>query len=53
MKQAGKGKADFSVIIGSNELEKGAAMVKNMAEGTQEEIPFADVADYISKAEHK
>ncbi len=53
MKQAGKVKADFSVIIGSNELEKGAAMVKNMAEGTQEEIPFVDVADYISKAEHK
>lgn len=52
MKQAGKIKADFTVIIGSNELESGKAMVKNMAEGSQEEIAFADVADYISNKEH-
>ena len=52
MKQAGKIKADFTVIIGSNELESGKAMVKNMAEGSQEEIAFADVAEYIAKKEH-
>lgn len=51
MKQAGKTKADFTVIIGSNELASGKAMVKNMAEGTQEEIPFAEVAGYIAKFE--
>lgn len=52
MKQAGKLDSQFTVIIGSNELEKGAAAVKNMADGTQEDIPFAEVAGYISKEEH-
>ena len=52
MKQAGKLDSQFTVIIGSNELEKGAAAVKNMADGTQEDIPFAEVACYISKEEH-
>lgn len=52
MKQAGKLDSQFTVIIGSNELEKGAAAVKNMADGTQEDISFAEVAGYISKEEH-
>lgn len=52
MKQAGKLDSQFTVIIGSNELEKGAAAVKNMADGTQKDIPFVEVADYISKEEH-
>lgn len=52
MKQAGKLDSQFTVIIGSNELEKGAAAVKNMADGTQEDIPFAEVAGCISKEEH-
>lgn len=52
MKQAGKLDSQFTVIIGSNELEKGAAAVKNMADGTQRDIPFAEVAGYISKEEH-
>ncbi len=52
MKQAAKLDSQFTVIIGSNELEKGAAAVKNMADGTQKDIPFAEVAGYISKEEH-
>lgn len=52
MKQAGKLDSQFTVIIGSNEMEKGAAAVKNMADGTQKDIPFAEVAGYISKEEH-
>lgn len=52
MKQAGKLDSQFTVIIGSNELEKGAAAVRNMADGTQKDIPFAEVAGYISKEEH-
>ena len=52
MKQAGKLDSQFTVIIGSNELEKGAAAVKNMADGTQKDIPFVEVAGYISKEEH-
>ena len=52
MKQAGKLASPFTVIIGSNELEKGAAAVKNMDTGTQQDIPFADIAGYIAKEEH-
>lgn len=52
MKQAGKLASQFTVIIGSNELEKGAAAVKNMDTGTQQDIPFADIAGYIAKEEH-
>ena len=33
-------------------MEKGAAAVKNMDTGTQQDIPFADIAGYIAKEEH-
>ena len=52
MKQAGRMKAVYTVIIGSNELEKGRAVVKTMETGIQQEIPFAEVADYIDKEEN-
>lgn len=47
MKQAGKLNALFTVIIGSNEIESGKAVVKNMESGTQEEVPFDQVVNYI------
>ena len=53
MKQAGRLQAQFTVIIGSNELEKGTAAVKNMAEGTQEDVPFAEVALRIVDSDKK
>lgn len=49
MKQSGKLKSSFTVIIGNDELESGSAVVKNMAEGTQENIPFEQVVNYIVK----
>lgn len=49
MKQSGKLKSSFTVIIGNDELESGRAVVKNMAEGTQENIPFEQVVNYIVK----
>ncbi len=49
MKQAGKSGADYTVIIGSDELTKGAAAVKSMAEGTQAEISLSDVSSYIEQ----
>ena len=52
MKQSGKMGSQFTVIIGSNELEKGAAAVKNMADGSQKDIPFGEVASYIAKEEN-
>mgnify|MGYP000688206698 CR=1 FL=1 len=48
MKQAGKMNVAYTVIIGSEELQKGVAVVKNMKEGNQESIPFKDVTDFIS-----
>lgn len=51
MKQSGKLKSQFTVIIGSNEMEEGNASVKDMDEGTQESIPFVEVADYIINKE--
>ena len=50
MKQAGKSKADFAIIIGSNELEEKAATVKNMNNGEQKQVPFDNVAEYIPSA---
>lgn len=51
MKQAGKSGADYTVIIGSDELAEGAAQVKIMADGTQKKFSFKDVSRYI--AEHE
>lgn len=43
MKQAGKSGARFAVIIGGDELARGAATVRDMARASQEEMPLADV----------
>jgi histidyl-tRNA synthetase len=45
--QAGSLDASFAVIIGENELKEGSAMVKDMNEGSQEKVPFADVVEYL------
>lgn len=51
MKQAGKTGADYTVIIGSDELDRQEASVKSMAEGTQDSVPFDNVAAYVEKKE--
>jgi histidyl-tRNA synthetase len=48
MKHAGKYGAAYTVIIGSNELEKGEAVVKDMASSEQVNVPFAEAADYVA-----
>lgn len=53
MKQAGKSGADYTVIIGSDELAKGKAAVKSMAEGSQADISFDEVSSYIEAKEAK
>lgn len=53
MKQAGKSGADYTVIIGSDELAKGKAAVKSMAEGSQADISFDEVSSYIEAQEAK
>lgn len=46
-KKANKANAAYTVVIGSDELEKGVAQVKNMDEGEQQEVSFDKLADYL------
>jgi histidyl-tRNA synthetase len=39
----------YVAIIGAQEKEKGVAQLKNMAERTQEEVPFAEIAGKIAQ----
>ena len=50
MKQAGKNNAEYTVIIGANEMEKKEAAVKNMENGKQQDIPFLKVSDFITES---
>lgn len=49
MRTANALKVKFTVIVGESEIANQVAVVKNMAEGTQQEIPFADLAETLSK----
>lgn len=46
-KLADKMKAQFVVVIGESELASGKATVKNLQNGEQIEVPFAELADSI------
>jgi len=48
MKYAGKTGARFVVIIGTEELERGAALVRDMSSGNQETVVFEDIAGYLA-----
>lgn len=50
MKQANKLEAAYTVIIGDEEVRKGTALIRTMAEGTQEEVPAEQVSERIVKA---
>ena len=51
MKNAGAGGARWACILGPEELAKGCAAVRNMEEGSQTEVPLAQVPDYIREHE--
>ena len=50
MKSADRCGAKFAVIIGSNEVEKSAAALKNLKTGEQKEVAFAALAATIKAA---
>lgn len=50
MKYAGKQNSRFVVILGENEIQNGVAAVKNMAEGTQENVPLDQIITHIRRA---
>lgn len=43
MKRADKSKARYTVIIGGTEVDKGVAVLKDMAAHTQKEVPFKEL----------
>ena len=49
-KYADKIGAEYVGVVGSDELEKGIVKLKKMADGTEEEVSFADIKDFIAKA---
>lgn len=53
MKYAGKSSVPFVAILGDNELKKETVVLKDMADGSQEEIPLAGLAAEIIKRRNK
>lgn len=49
MRRASKFNARFALIIGENELASGVAQLKNMDQGTQQEVPLADIETNVGK----
>ena len=47
MKRANKQNAGFAVLLGEDELARSVAMVKNLDEGSQEEVSLSALSDYI------
>ncbi|GGL40941.1 histidine--tRNA ligase [Sporolactobacillus putidus] len=46
-KQADRDRSGFVIVIGDEELQAQAAKVRNMADGSQEEVAFTELADYL------
>ena len=49
MKLSDKLAAKFTVVIGETEIKEGIVKVKKMADGSEESVGIADLADYIIK----
>ena len=48
LRRADSRKAKVAIVIGDNELNRGVAQLKDMVQGSQEEVPLADVAAKLS-----
>lgn len=49
MKKANKQNACYAVVIGEEEMSRQAVTVKNLDQGTQEEIPFDTLTNYLKE----
>ena len=47
LRQADKSGARFALILGTDELEKGVVQVRDLAQGTQTEIPRSEIASHF------
>lgn len=52
MKYADKTGAEFTMVLGDNELETGKARLKNMASGSETEVRLENLADELLSAIH-
>ena len=50
MKYANKLLAEFSAVIGDDDIKNGVVNVKNMATGEGKEVAFGEMADYLKSA---
>lgn len=50
MKYANKLDAKFSAVIGDDDISKGMANIKNMADGESAEVKFEEIAEYLKDA---
>lgn len=48
MREANRQEADYTLIIGGNELEAEEATVKEMESGDQTDVPFGELTDYLT-----
>ena len=49
MRSANRSGAEFALLRGDSELEKGIVVLKNMADGSQIEIDRNSVLDFLNK----
>lgn len=49
MKEADRQKARFSLVVGSMELERGSAVLKNLTDHSQQEMSLTDIAGKFTK----
>jgi histidyl-tRNA synthetase len=50
MKYANKLLAEFSAVIGDDDIKNGVVNVKNMTTGEGKEVAFGELADYLKSA---
>lgn len=51
MKRANKQNATFAILIGDDEIARSVVMVKNLDLGSQEEVSFSNLCQYIREAQ--
>jgi histidyl-tRNA synthetase len=49
LREAGKRNISYAVIVGDQELERGAAAVRDMAASTQTDVPLAELERWLNE----
>ena len=49
MKEADRQQAEFSLVVGSSELERGKASLKNLTDHTQQEVALREIAGFFKR----